>query len=461
MTSIQNGWEVIRSSLWFLPSVMATAALALALAMLAIDRSLGSGESTSPWLYPGGPDGARGVLTAIAGSMVTVAGVVFSVTIVALTLASQQFGPRLLRRFLRDRGNQAVIGTFVAVFVYCLVVLRTVHGDGPAPFVPDLSVSVAVLLATSSAGVLIYFIHHAARSLQASTVISAICKEFLGSRPEIFPGPIGTDGPEGEHSLPSDFLERSVEVAASRSGYVQAFKHERLMCMARKRNLMIHLERRPGDFVLAGCPILKVWPMERAAPDLLSALSMCVIVGDERTEQQDVRFAFAQLTEIGVRALSPSLHDPFTAIECLDRLTSMLRYFAELPVPSPFRLERRDGSLRIVAAPVRLVEIVEATLPLFIQHGRSHPGVLLGVLDCIRQVAPAVRSSPERTALGLHARRVSAAAAEGLPSYAARERGAIDRHLRQVLHALEERQRNAPGQRSESRSGESPASSAT
>jgi uncharacterized membrane protein len=171
-TKLSKLWEALHSSYWFVPTLMVVIAIALAFAMLSLDRAGKSGPIESlGWIYTGGPDGARTMLSAIASSMITVAGTAFSITLVALTLASSQFGPRLLRNFMQDTGNQIVLGTFIATFIYCLLVLRTVRGDDYNVFVPQLSVTVGIVLAIASIGVLIYFIHHASTTIQASHVI--------------------------------------------------------------------------------------------------------------------------------------------------------------------------------------------------------------------------------------------------------------------------------------------------
>ena len=182
MTRLRAAWETIRTTYWAVPSVMALTALALSVGMIQLDRTLTPKLlGTLSWVYTGGPEGARAVLSTIAGSMITVAGVTFSITIVALTLASQQFGPRLLRSFLRDLGNQIVLGTFVSTFVYCLLVLRTVRGNDDAQFVPHLAVTLGVVLAMLSLGVLIFFIHHVSTSIQASQIIASVAADLEAS----------------------------------------------------------------------------------------------------------------------------------------------------------------------------------------------------------------------------------------------------------------------------------------
>ena len=191
-----NLWERLRSSYWFVPSVMAIGAIVLAMATLALDGQLTrSSLRKMQWVYAGGAEGARTVLSAVAGSVITVAGVVFSITVAALTLASSQFGPRLLRNFMRDLGNQVVLGTFIATHLYCLLVLRTVRGSdgGGGEFVPHVSITTGLLLALTSLAVLIYFIHHVARSMQAPDVIAGVARELHSSIDHLFPQSLGEE----------------------------------------------------------------------------------------------------------------------------------------------------------------------------------------------------------------------------------------------------------------------------
>jgi uncharacterized membrane protein len=193
MTRLRASWEYLRGTYWAVPSAMAVAAVGLSVAMIQLDEAATAGLlDRLSWVYTGGPEGARAVLSTIAASMITVAGVTFSITIVALTLAAQQFGPRLLRNFLRDLGNQVVLGTFVSTFIYCLLVLRTVRGSDDEEFVPHLPVTVGVILAMSL-GVLIFFIHHVATSIQASRIIANVAEDLEGAINRLFPETIGDD----------------------------------------------------------------------------------------------------------------------------------------------------------------------------------------------------------------------------------------------------------------------------
>ncbi|NEQ19660.1 MAG: DUF2254 domain-containing protein [Microcoleus sp. SIO2G3] len=299
-------WDELHSSYWFIPTLMAVAAIALAFTMLTLDRT-GKAEINSWWSYTGGADGARSLLGAVAGSMVSVCATAFSITIVALQLAASSFGPRLLRNFMQDTGNQIVLGTFIGTFIYCLLVLRTIHGegDGYSLFVPQLSVTGGTLLAIISIGVLIYFIHHASTIIQASYVIQNVSTDLDSVIERLFPQKIGRGKPEQDvtSSIPVSFEEEACPIRASSTGYLQAIDDEELINIACKYNLLVRLATRPGKFVVKGSDLVMVFPEERVNAKLVKQINDAFILGIERNEQQDIEFPIDQLVEIAMRGI--------------------------------------------------------------------------------------------------------------------------------------------------------------
>lgn len=202
MVKLQQRWKELRASFWFVPSLIILGAIALALGLIEAE-SLGASEALADWprLFGVGAEGSRGMLAAIAGSVITVAGVAFSITVVALTLASSQYTPRILRNFMRDRANQFVLGVFVGVFTYCLIVLGAIRGGGDR-FVPSLAVLGGFVLALISVGVLIFFIHHIALTIQAETIIASVTEETNEAIDRLFPEELGHDEDLGESEKP-------------------------------------------------------------------------------------------------------------------------------------------------------------------------------------------------------------------------------------------------------------------
>lgn len=399
MTHLRAFWESLRATYWAVPSVMVVAALALSVGMVQVDRATGEELiDRLSWIYTGGPDGAREVLSTIAGSMMTVAGVTFSITIVALTLASQQFGPRLLRNFLRDRGNQVVLGTFVSTYIYCLMVLRTVRGgDDSGEFVPNLSVTTGVLLAIFSLGVLIYFIHHVSVSIQASQIIANVTHDLEHAIDRLFPERVG----DGARALRVDAASPDATagrvVASRRSGYVQGIDGRRLMTIAVARDLVVRVEATPGSFVREGSTLLRI-TRGRAGDEDDNALRGAFVLGGERTGSQDVSFFVEQLTELAVRALSPGVNDPGTARMCLDRLEQTLCRLVAREWPSPLRFDDA-GTLRVVAEPVTFEQIASEAFAEIGRHGRHSVEVTCHVLRAIASVSSCASRAGDRRAL--------------------------------------------------------------
>ena len=401
-----NHWDDIRNSYWFLPSVMALGSVILSYVTLLIDRHTIVEETFGKdWTYTGSAEGARSVLAIIASSMIGIAGVVFSITTVTLTLASSQFGPRILRNFMSDKPNQIVLGTFTATFLYCLLILRQTHGTdedvGYEMFIPQLSMTVAVVFAIASLGVLIYFIHHVAASIQTPNVVAGIGQEFGRVVEDLYPDEIGKGHPPAQHQnmqteLPVRFREESTEFRATSSGYLRRVELSNILGYAAKHDMVIQVEREPGAFVSAGDVLMRVWPAGRFDDTARTALGTAVVTGDQRTPAQDVRFPLGQLTEIAVRALSPGVNDPFTAVMCVDWLGDGLRKLVRRTIPSPYLVDEA-GKLRVVAERSDFAGLLAAGVDPIRQSGRSQPMVMTRLLSMLAGVA-ARTSRPEQAA---------------------------------------------------------------
>ncbi|HUG47742.1 MAG TPA: DUF2254 domain-containing protein [Candidatus Limnocylindria bacterium] len=389
---LQERWADVRSSWWFLPSVMALGAVLISVITTTLDSAFSDELEQGFGLYGGGPEGSRSVLETVAGSMITVAGVTFSIAIVVMTLASSQFGPRLLRTFMRSVGNQVTLGTFVATFIFSVLVLRTVRTeDGDqAAFVPHLSVSVAMLLTLASLTVFIYFIHHSARSLQVGQIVAAVSRDMEKALDDLFPGMIGEDG-AGEE--PEQEASGGVPLTSEQSAYVQMINGRELLSATNERDVVVELAVAPGDFVLEGATLAYVRPAERLDEDLSRRLRRAISLGDQRTEQQDVGFAFDQLQQICLRALSPALNDPLTAGMCIDRMAAGLARLAESELPSRHRLDD-DGSLRVLAEPPSLEAMLRTAFADVRRSARDNVAASLRLLQALGAVG-ARASRPE------------------------------------------------------------------
>ena len=419
-------WDRLRTSYWFVPSLMLIAAVALSRAAVGLDTQLGERTLVLGWGYPGDSQGASAVLSTIAGSMITIAGVVFSITLVALSLASSQFGPRMLRNFIRDRVNQAALGAFLATFLYCLLVLRTVRHGPEDGFVPHLAVTLGVVLAVASIAMLIFYIHHVATHIQADTLIDAIYAELGSLMDRLYPQAIGERADAGSPEVPlalgtpHGFDQPAATVYAECDDYLQAVDGEALMAVAAAHDLVVRVERRPGDYALCGARLMSVWPAERLEPEMAESLRACMVFGAQRTATQDIEFAIDQLVEIAARALSPGINDPFTAIACVDRLGSALARLAQRALPSTLRADQ-NGRPRIIAAPVSFTDAIDTAFNPIRQCAGNSAAVTIRLLEVLAEIEPLASRSEDRAALRRHALMLMRSAETGLAEHDDRE----------------------------------------
>ncbi|RYG85598.1 DUF2254 domain-containing protein, partial [bacterium] len=386
------------SSYWFVPAIMAGSAVILSFVMARVDAEFGAKFVRNlGWIYTGGPDGARSVLGAIAGSVIGVAGTTFSILIAVLSLTSGQFGPRLLRSFMRDTGNQIVLGMFTSTFLYCLLVLRTIRGTEETTYVPHFSVTLGVVLAILCVGVLIYFVHHVAESIQVSHLIDEIGKDADEAVERLFPEALGE--PEGESRISGG---DPMPVCAGPIGYVESIDEDALLKIACEHNLFVRVEVRPGEYVLPNMRLLSVWPDARGQEEpLRGAFS----VGRWRTTLQDAEFAFLQLTEIAVRALSPGINDPFTAMQCLDRITASMCHVAARRWPHGGRRDD-SGAVRIMAKPYEAKDLVQAAYGHIRHAAKDSPAVLVKLESSLETIIARAEEPGLRAALEAERRRI-------------------------------------------------------
>ena len=434
-------WESTRDSYWFLPSLMALGAIALATLLTPAGGLVDAGGiAQNDWLRVSDPNGARALLSTLAGSMITVAGVTFSIAIAAVAYTASQYGPRLLNNFMQDRGNQFTLGIFIATFLYCLLVLRTIQGDGGAEgiYIPHLALLVGVALALCSIGVLIYFIHHVPAFIHVSNMIARAGNDLHGQIAALFPGTIGYDPPDREDydpqaDLPDDFLACSAPVRADAVGYVQHIDEAGLMRTALQHDLVLRLEYRPGDFVSAGKAFVYAWPAGRVDEAVYERIRGAFASGRQRTPRQDPLFLVNELVEIAARAISPAINEPFTAMHCLDWLASALISLAQRDLPDAHRYDA-EGRLRVIARPVTFEAFAEAALEALRPYVQADRNVALHQMKIIGEIACEIER-PEYTRLLLrHARALRDGCCETLLLEA--DRTAVEARYRVVVRLL-------------------------
>ncbi len=393
--------ESLRTTLWLVPTILVVLAAALFLVTYQLDRAASDGSLSLPaWVNTGGADAARSILTAIAAAVITVVGVVFSITILALTLASTQFGPRMLRNFIRDVGTQITLGTFVATFVFCVLALGSVSSPPAKAFVPHVSVTVALGLTLVDLGVLIYFIHHVAKSIQITEVISGIAAD-LGRALQNMAYDAAEEGATAQPARavsPAEVRRRldesGAEIGAPASGYLQAINHRRLVKIAAGSGAVVRVVHRPGHFLVKGRPFAIVFPADSAAA-VEQALDRAHVVGPNRTLAQDLQFAIDQLVEIAIRALSPAVNDTYTALTCIDWLGDAMCKLVSSGLPDGIYRDNQ-GEIRLIEPAPRYDRFINRSFDKIRQAGRGMPAVGIRQLENLAKIAEVARTDEQR-----------------------------------------------------------------
>lgn len=413
MAKLVQFWTAIQNSYWFIPSVMSLGAALLSFLLAAADGWLGnSWIDAVPWVYRVQASGARDVLTTVAGSMIGVAGVTFSITIAALSYTTTILGPRLLTNFMSDKGNQITLGTFLATFTYCLLLLRTIQAsnDTGTTFVPHLSILFAIMLAMASLAVLIYFIHHIAESLHVSNVIADIAADLDRAIEAFDDRSRDTEDRQPAAALPTDFLERSAPVRATKDGYIQNMAHATIVNAAFKHDLVVRVERVPGDFVAEQQILARVWPADALDnSNIEGTVQRAYAIGSQRTKPQDVLFLVNELVEIAARALSPGTNDPYTAMSCLDWLVASLNRLARRRMPSLTYFDDNDV-LRLWAPTFDFEALANAIFDQLRCYFATDVNAAVHMLDRLGECGEFIGRSTDRDLLHAHAKALDTAA---------------------------------------------------
>ncbi|WP_278235976.1 DUF2254 domain-containing protein [Isoptericola sp. AK164] len=386
-----------RESFWFLPTVLGVVALVAAKSLVAVDRVLAeAGVTDVPMLDTLSAAGSRAVLTAISGSVLTVAATSFSITISVMATTSSVYGPRLVRNFMADRANQAVLAAFTGTFLYALVVLGDIHPDESGEPVPTLAIHAAIVLAVVNVAVLVFFIHHIAQSVQVTTLEQRVRQELETAVDTVFPAE------PADHQVPADHPVHAVaesagepQVRARSTGYVEHVDLAALVRRARACDGLIELVVGPGDHLVEGEPLARV---RGDVDDLTEAVRSAVVLGPARTPHQDVAFAVQDLTEMAVRALSPGTNDPYTAASALDALgTALVRVVSRSPAPRG-RADA-EGTVRLVVPWPTAEELVRSVVTALRTYGLGAPVALDALLRLLDRLEGAARRPGVRAAL--------------------------------------------------------------
>ena len=432
MAHLRALWTQVRGSLWFLPSLIVSACVAMAIVLVDLEGMI-EPDTLAAWprVFGAGAEGARGMLTTIAGSMITVAGVVFSITMVVLSLTSSQYTSRVLRRFLEDRSNQLVLGVFVGIYAYCLVVLRTIRGESQGPFVPSIAILGAIVLAFLGIGVLIHFIHHISNGMRASNILANIASDTFRTIDRLFPTPLESDDDDADElAVPSPSQAHWEPICAPATGYLQSVDIDALSRIGCDHDAIIRIEARIGDFLIEDRPCATAHVaqgVDRAS--VAGAVRRALVIGSQPSIDEDATFGFRQIVDVGLKALSPASNDSTTARMCLDHLSALL-----IRVVSR-KLEGRErdhvGASRVVVARPTFSLFLSMTLEELRLAAHDNPPVLAHLIAAVESVASATLSAARIGTIADH-----------LPALADSAAAVTDRSQRIVLTARVEELRS-------------------
>lgn len=384
--------EDVNGSFWLRPSLIVLCGIVFAELMINIERwGLSVPHFMAFWLYSGGETGARTLLGAVAGSTIGVAGTVFSITIATLTLASSQMGPRLLRNFTQDRGNQATLGIYLATFSYALIVLRSVRGADQGAFVPHLAISGAIFLALLCVAMLIFFVNHVASRINFDIVIELVYQDLRGRLQQL------TEDTRYEARAEESDWDGGLAVIHEGSGYIQQLDDDELADWAQEHGVKLRLNARIGDFVFPGAPLGCVKP---GIADAAMAFRKALVLGAYPTPSGDLEFAVEQLVDIAVRALSSGVNDPRTANRILDRLGAALCVLASKSLPTG--AVAREGQVVFQRNATTYDGLVDAMFHTIRQSANGSPAVLIHMVDILTKVAQCEAAPDRRAAILRH-----------------------------------------------------------
>jgi uncharacterized membrane protein len=437
MNRVSQLFNDARSSFWFVPSLAVLYGIAAALALIEADAVWGDRWlALWPRLFGVGAEGARQMLSTLAGSMMSVMGITFSMTLVALALASSQYTSRILRDFMGSRPTQITLGVFAGIFIYCLIVLRSIRGGDPG-FVPSAAVSFAFVLALAGVVVLIFFIHHIASSIQAVSIIASVAQETNAAVDRVFPQmqgrePGGTEDAMDEQVLASLDERTWYPVPAQVSGYIQGVNEYAILDLARNHRTIVRMERGVGAFAVEGAVLASLALTYPPDQETIAALNRAYRISRHRTIEWDPAFGVRQIVDIALKALSPGVNDTSTAVMCVDYLTAILARLSGRRYPPSHRYE--GAALRVIASVPTFEALLAEAFDQIRGSAEGNVAIIARMLGAIDTLASLTVNPSYRRALDEQLQWIAELAGRTLP--APQDRARIEQRLDHVREAL-------------------------
>ena len=402
-------WGELKSTFWFFPILIVLLSVGLAIGAIYTDSQIEfRPDGFWKFIFTGSTESARSILSTISGAMIGVAGTVFSITLVVLSLASSQFGSRLLRNFMHERINQIVLGAYISTYVYCLLVLNSIRETEGTLFVPNFSVLIAILAAIANIILLIIFIHHIAVGIQSDKVISEIYETLSRNLRDLYPEDMGEELEENNvpdiESIKAQYSSQQ-SIMSHQTGYLQYINSDVLFKIACEYDSLIMVHCRPGNYLVERIEVFSIYSKEKLKEEELQKFRSAFIIGNARTPQQDTGYSIQQMVEIAVRALSSGINDPYTAMACIDYLTSTICYLARVKFPSKYRWDEKDN-VRVVADTITYEGVLDAAFNQIRQFSVSSPSVAIRLMESLTTINKFSKADTQKKAIQKHAEMV-------------------------------------------------------
>lgn len=398
-------WDKLKATFWFIPVLIIIISILLSFGLVYLDGIFRlPQDGLGRFFVVNSSDSARIILSTISGAMMGVAGTVFSITLVVLTLASSQFGPRLIKNFMNDRLTQVVLGSYISTYLYCLLVLNAIKEGENYTFIPSLSIIVAIIIALINIVLLIIFIHRIAVSIQADKVISDISDFIFKQLETLFPEKMGEEK-EPEKIDAFSAYQKRIPIKSPKSGYLQYIDSEALMEIISESDSLLELHYRPGGHLVEGVEIGLLYSNENWEKSELKSIFKHFVIGKTKTSQQDLEFSIHQMVEIASRALSPGVNDPYTAISCIDNLKATMCYLAQAKFPSKYRFDS-EGNLKIIADILKFEGVLDAAFNQIRQFSRGSTAVIIRLMEALVTIYKFTSKESHKKAVIKHAEMV-------------------------------------------------------
>ena len=409
MNKIIYYWRELNATFWFIPVIIIISSILTAFIFVSIDHHYEFHKKGYTYFFiVNSADSARSILSTISGAMMGVAGTIFSITLVVLQLASSQFGSRLIKNFMHVRLNQIVLGLYVSTYLYCLLVLNAVKDANDYSFVPSVSIIVAILITIVNIILLIIYIHQVATSIQADAIIFEISKIISKRVEEIFPEKLGEEvdtEKETDVEAYKSKYNKSIDIKAPKNGYLQYVDDVIIIELLTNNDGLLELYFRPGRYLVKDKEIAKLFINDEWEQEKIDLLLNHFIIGSTKTTQQDLEYSIQQLVEIASRALSSGVNDPFTAIACIDNLTSTLTFLASAKFPSKYRYSE-DGELKVIADVLEFEGLLDTAFNQIRQYSANNIAVSIRLMEALITIYDFTRKSSHKKAVVKHAEMV-------------------------------------------------------